>query len=116
KSIYVNEEGSYDCVVKNIHNCSNQSDPIQINVHPAINDPQLHFQASGVLRIVHDSIDVQSYRWYFNDGLIDDAIDSIYIPLEVGYYRASLERNINRINSIINQPVIKIPSIRLNIN
>ncbi len=87
--IEVTQSGTYFCEVRNIYNCVNMSDSIQIVVYPKLENPTITLHADDRLHISADSNLAVSYAWYYNGNVIQNQSNPYLISFELGLYQGS---------------------------
>lgn len=88
-NVTITDSGTFYCRVSNAYDCENYSDTIALSKYPGRESPVLHFQEGDVLQLLHDSLPVESYRWYVNGELDEMLVDSAIAVSGTGYYQAS---------------------------
>lgn len=87
--IHVAESGTYFCTVKNIYQCENTSDSIEIVVFTDLPKPIISLQADDRLFIAADSGLAMTYSWYYNGSLIENENSEYLSSLDLGVYQGS---------------------------
>lgn len=72
--------GNYYVTVTDNNGCTAESNHIAISVHPL---PPVSISVNGDTLRVYNAV---SYQWYFNNGLINGATDSVFIATQTGNY------------------------------
>ena len=114
-----NQTGSYSAEVSTANNCTINTNPVTITVHPIPEIPDIN-NASSLTICDGDNIDLitdevagLSYQWYLNGGALADGKNPVYIASQEGIYTLSAINSNNcsvLSTKSVDLKVVKLPS------
>ncbi len=78
--VIAHNAGNYYVTVTDNSGCTAESNHLAINVHPI---PSVSISVNGDTLLVYNAL---AYQWYFNNGIINNATDSMLIATQTGNY------------------------------